>query len=38
LNIAEREQEDGGYGIYAADDTVPVVGDGLTEDEAKASF
>lgn len=30
--------EDGGYGIYAADDTVPVVGDGMTEEEARASF
>ena len=37
LAIIEKG-EDGGYGIYAADDTVPVVGDGLTEDEAKASF
>lgn len=30
--------EDSGYGIYAADDSVPVVGDGLTEQEARASF
>lgn len=30
--------DDGGYGIYALDDSIPVVGDGLTEKEAKESF
>lgn len=27
-----------GYGIYAADDSVPVVGYGLTEEEARTDF
>lgn len=29
---------DGGYGIYAADDAIPVVGDGMTEQEAREAF
>ena len=37
LAIIEKG-EDGGYGIYAADDNIPVVGDGLTEAEARESF
>lgn len=37
LAIIEKG-EDGGYSIYAADDMVPVVGDGLTETEARESF
>lgn len=30
--------EDGGYSIYAADDSVPVVGSGMTEQEARLDF
>ena len=30
--------EDGGYGIYAADDSIPVVGNGMTEEEARKDF
>jgi hypothetical protein len=37
LAIIEKG-EDGGYGIYAADDSVPVVGDGMSETEARDSF
>jgi predicted RNase H-like HicB family nuclease len=33
-----EKAEDGGYGIYAKDDNIPVVGSGLTEDEAKENF
>lgn len=30
--------DDGGYSIYAADDSVPVVGSGMTEQEARQDF
>lgn len=30
--------DDGGYCIYAADDCVPVVGSGMTEQEARQDF
>lgn len=30
--------EDGGYSIYAANDSVPVVGSGMTEQEARLDF
>ena len=29
---------DGGYGIYAENESVPVVGDGMTEQEAREAF
>lgn len=29
---------DGGYGIYALEDVIPVTGYGLTEEEAKKNF
>ena len=33
-----EKSSDGGYGIYAADDAIPVVSSGATEDEAKKEF
>ena len=37
--VAIIEKGDGGgYSIYAADDSVPVVGSGLTEQEARQDF
>lgn len=35
--VIEKGTE-GGYGIYAADDSVPVVGNGMTEAEARSDF
>ena len=33
-----EKASDGGYGIYALEDVIPVTGYGLTEDEAKKDF
>lgn len=33
-----EKADDGGYSIYAADDNVPVVGSGMTEQEARQDF
>ena len=35
--VIEKGGEDG-YSVYAADDSVPVVGSGLTEQEARQNF
>lgn len=35
--IIEKGQ-DGGYAIYAADETIPVVADGLSEEETRKTF
>ena len=33
-----EKASDGGYGIYALEDVIPVTGYGITEDEAKKDF
>ena len=33
-----EKASDGGYGIYALEDVIPVTGYGLTEEEAKKDF
>jgi hypothetical protein len=37
ISIIEKA-DDGGYSIYAKDDKIPVMGSGLTEDEAKEDY